>query len=93
MDNLQNEEMRGEQARSVLDNPIYRESYKAVEDRIVDQLGLADLDKDRREKLNNLLVAHRTLKRYMETVLTTGTMAAMEINRKKTLAERFRFAA
>ncbi len=85
---LQNEEARGEEARRILENPVYIEAWNAIRDRIVSQLELADLDNDKRAKLNDLLVAHSKAQKYMAGVLTTGTMAAMEINRQQSIAQK-----
>lgn len=84
----QQEEARGEEARRIVEHPIYIEAWTAIRDRIVSQLESADLPNDKRTKLNDLLVAHNAAQRYMRSVLTTGTMAALEINRQATLAER-----
>ncbi len=84
------EEARGERARQVLDNEVYREAYKAMSDRIVSQLSLADTPDDKRKRLNDLLIALAKVENYMRQVLVGGTMAAMEIERQRTLAERVR---
>ena len=85
---LQQEEARGEEARRILESPIYLEAWQAIRDRIVAQLESADLSDDKRAKLNDLLIANSKAQKYLSNVLVTGTMAAMEINRKQTLAER-----
>lgn len=88
MANLRQEELRGAEAKQILDSEIYQEAYAAIRDRIVGQLEGADLPDDRRKKLNDLLVAHKKARQYMESVLMTGTMAGMEIDRQASLAER-----
>lgn len=85
---LREEEMRGEEARRILEHPVYLESWQAIRDRVVAQLESADLAPDKRARLNDLLVAHSAAQKYMRSVLTSGTMAAMEINRQRTLAEK-----
>lgn len=85
---LRDEEARGEEARRILENEVYVEAWAAIRDRIVAQLESADLSPEKRQKLNDLLVAHSAAQKYMRSVLTTGTMAAMEINRQRTLAEK-----
>lgn len=93
--NYESEERRGEEARRLLDDPLYREAFTAIEQRIVDQLALAATTPEQAVELRHLLVALRKVNQYLANVLTTGTMAAMEINRQATLAERIkqRFAA
>ena len=84
----QEEERRGLEAQVVLENGIYKESYKVIRDNIVAQLSLADLADDKRQRLNNLLVALAKVEQYMKQVMVSGTMAAMQIERERTLAER-----
>lgn len=86
----QEEERRGLEAQVVLENGIYKESYKVIRDNIVAQLSLADLADDKRQRLNNLLVALAKVEQYMKQVMVSGTMAAMQIERERTLAERVR---
>lgn len=76
------------EAQSVLQNGIYKEAYIAIRDNIVSQLCLADLDPERRKKLNDLLVALAKVEGYMKQVMVSGTMAAMEQERKRTLSDR-----
>ena len=84
------EERRGLEAQQVLQNGIYKEAYQAIRDNIVTQLSLADLADDRRKRLNDLLVALGKVEGYMRQVMVSGTMAAQEIERQRTLAERVR---
>jgi len=82
------QEMRGEDARRILDAPLYKEAYVAVEQRIVSELRLRDTPKERKDYLITVLVGLTEARKYLEQVLTTGTIAAMEIERKRTLRER-----
>ena len=84
------EECRGLEAQQVLQNGIYKEAYSTIRDNIVTQLSLADLADDRRKRLNDLLVALGKVEGYMRQVMVSGTMAAQEIERQRTLAERVR---
>lgn len=86
--NLELDERRGMEAQSVLQNGIYKEAYTVIRDNIVVQLSLADTPDDRRKRLNDLLVALGKVEGYMRQVMTTGTMAAMEMERKRSLADR-----
>lgn len=81
---------RGNRARNLLGDEIYVEAYSAVRDRIVAQLSLAEVEADKRARLNNLLVALATVQRYMEQVMVGGKMAAEQIERDKNFAERVR---
>ena len=82
------ERIRGADARQVLENRIYKEAHTALEARWINELAQQDIDPKRAEYLRTLLVAGRKIKQYMEQVMVSGTMAAMEIERKRTLAER-----
>lgn len=82
------EERRGAEAQHILDNAVYKEAWAAIRDRIVGQLEQADTPADQRQRLNDLLIAHRKAKQYMEQVMHSGTMAAQEIERQTTLRER-----
>jgi hypothetical protein len=84
----QEEERRGMEAQVVLENGVYKESYRVIRDNIVSQLSLADLADDKRQRLNNLLVALAKVEQYMKQVMVSGTMAAMQIERERTLADR-----
>jgi hypothetical protein len=82
------EERRGVEAQHVMENKIYREAYAALEARYVDEMAQQDVDPKRAEFLRLLLVASRKHRKYLEQVMVSGTMAAMQVERKRTLAER-----
>lgn len=88
MADLQTDERRGIEAQQILASPIYAEAWEGIKSRIVEQLENADIPADRRQRLNDLLIAHRKAKQYMEQVVATGKMAEMEIERQATLAQR-----
>ncbi len=85
---LEQDERRGMEAQSVLQNGIYKESYKVIRDNIVSQLSLADTPDDRRKRLNDLLIALGKIEGYLRQVMTTGTMAAIEQERRRSLTDR-----
>lgn len=82
------EERRGEEARVVLENPIYKESYAQIEANIVARLALQATTATEAEELRRLMIALRKVRTYMEQVLTTGTMAVLEEQRKQNFAQR-----
>jgi len=92
---LELEERRGREAAQVMANALYKEAFAVIQDRIVSQLALADTPDDRRKRLNDLLIALNKVQQYLQQVMTSGVMAAQEIERKRTFAERIkdRFAA
>jgi hypothetical protein len=79
---------RGRNAARVLNDTTYLEAYATVRERIVAQLSQAETLGDKRDRLNSLLVALFTVQRYMEQVVMGGKMAAEQIERERTLAER-----
>lgn len=85
---IEQDERRGEDARQVLDSPVYKEAYAQIEANIVNKLALQGTGNDEANDLRRLLIALRRVRGYMEQVATTGTMAAMELERKRTLRER-----
>jgi len=85
---LRQDEMRGEEAKRILASQVYNEAYEAVRNKIIEQLELADTTPERRAKLNDLLVAHKKARQYMEQTMMTGKMAQMEIERQATIAQR-----
>ena len=83
------EETRGEDARRIIEAPIYKESYAIVDAKIVNELGHRDVAPERKRQLCDLLTMGRLYRQYLEQVIVTGTMAGMELERQKTLRERF----
>lgn len=89
-----NEERRGEEARRLLAEPLLEEAFRVLEERIVNQMAAADVNHERAEYLRTLLVANRKIRQYLEQIVATGTMAALDEQQKRTFADRLRrFAA
>ena len=86
------EERRGEEARQVLDSPIYKEAYVQIETNIVNRMAAQATGAVEAEDLRRLLIALRKVRVYIEQVAVTGTMSAMEQERKRTLRERMQSA-
>ncbi len=87
MDSLA-EERRGEEAKRLLGNALYKESWQEVRETIIKRLEQPNVPAAEREHLNNVLVGLRDARRYLEQVMVTGTMAAMQEQRKRTARER-----
>ena len=79
---------RGHAAKRLLDDATYKEAHDVIRERIVSQLSLAETTGDKRERLNSLLIALSSVHKYMEQVALGGKMAAEQIERDKTFAER-----
>jgi hypothetical protein len=86
--NPEDEQRRGARAQQVLGHEIYVEAYEAIRARLVSMLESADLPADKRQRLNDLLVAQSQHRRYMEQIMVGGKMAAEQIERDRTFAER-----
>ena len=86
--NLEDEDRRGLLAKEVLESPIYLEAYATIEEKLVNQLSLAETTAERGEHLRRLLVAHRKIRQYIEQVMVTGKMAEQELERQRSLADR-----
>jgi hypothetical protein len=84
------EMQRGHNAARILNDGMYQEAFGAVRDRLVSLLETAELDKEKRQRVNDLLVALRQTRRYMESVMQTGKMAAEQIERNRNFGERVR---
>jgi siroheme synthase (precorrin-2 oxidase/ferrochelatase) len=81
---------RGHNARRILNDDMYQEAFNAVRDRLVSLLESAEVTGEKRQRINDLLVQHRKVRQYMETVMQSGKMAAESIERDKRFAERVR---
>ncbi len=79
---------RGHKAGRVLKDDMYIEAFAVIQDRIVSMLAQSETTGEQRERLNAHLVAHNKVKQYMEQVLLGGKMAAEQIERERTLADR-----
>lgn len=84
------EQRRGAEVAQLLNHPIYKEAFAAIQERIVSQLALADTPDERRKRLNDLLIALHKVQGYLSQVMVSGQMAAQEIERKRSLGDRIR---
>lgn len=81
-------ERRGEEAARIINNELYKKSWDDTRERIIAVLEQPNLSADERERLNHVLVGLKTARRYLEQVMVTGTMVAMEAQRKRSIADR-----
>ena len=79
---------RGNNAQRILKDAMYVEAFTAIETRLVDLMASADLDDAKGTHLRHLLTAHRKVRQYMEQVVIGGKMAADQLERERTLADR-----
>jgi hypothetical protein len=89
--NPEDEIARGHNAQRILGDAMYQEAFTAVRDRLIALLESAELADDKRQRVNDLLVALTQTRKYLQKTLESGKMAADEIERnKKTFGERIR---
>ncbi len=72
----------------MLESAIYKEAYRQVADNIVNLMSKQSTTPEQGEDLRKLLIAMGRIKNYIEQVAVTGTMAAMEEERKRTFLEK-----
>lgn len=74
---------RGEQARQVIENEIYAEAWKSVRDGIISAWESAPIrDKEGQNELKLMLKLLTDVRRNIETVMNTGKMAKIQIERE-----------
>ena len=81
---------RGDDAQRVLAEPILQEAFAEIRNRLVSQLESAEIDQNRRRRINDLLVATAKVKKYLESVVAYGAAAALEIEKQETMLERMK---
>ncbi len=84
---LENDAERGRLADAVLQNRVYVESYVLIEQGIYAKWA-ESRDKEEREQLHKLLQMLSKARTLLETTMRSGKVAAEELNRRRTLAER-----
>lgn len=80
---------RGQQARIVIDSPIYREAIDGLREQLMAEWrDTTGRDTQGREQLwlaQNLL---QRIEEHLKQVMTTGQMAALQLDRKRSLMTR-----
>ena len=78
---------RGRLAEAVLDNAVYRDAYTQIEQGILTRWRESK-DAAEREELHRTLRLLDKVKTLTESVMRSGQIAAKELERKRSLAER-----
>lgn len=84
---------RGEEARQLLENPIYRESIEMVQDgliRAIKNSALGDESTHHRLAISMQLLFQIT--KYIETVMQTGKMAEFQLKKESSVSRLKRAA-
>lgn len=84
---LEREADRGRLADDVLRNPVYAESYDLIEQEIT-RKWRESKDRDEREQLHQLQRMLAKARTVLESTMRSGKVAASELKRKRTIAER-----
>ncbi len=82
------ERIRGADAKQLLDHPLLKEALETIESRLVDQLARVDIKPEDIARMQSLLAAKRAFQKYLTQVVTTGTMASLQEQEKRSLADR-----
>ena len=82
--------IRGNQARTILQDKMYAEAWTTVEQRLVSLLKQVDMDPARERRVLDALKGLHAARGYLETVMQSGKMAAQQIERDKTFTERMK---
>jgi len=82
--------VRGNQARMLLQDKLYIEAWDTVEQRLVSLLRRVDIDADKERRVLYALKGLAQARGYVENVMASGKLAAAQIERDKTFTERMR---
>ncbi len=86
--NVYKENERGVQAKELLENAMYREAIDTLRQGIIDKWRIApirDLDGQHELKLMDKLLSD--LEAYLENIVKTGKMAAIQLEREAKVSE------
>jgi len=81
VDQTLNEIKRGDQAKKVLENEIYKEAFKSVQDNILEAMKTSPLGDETTH--NRLVIALQVLgqiEKSLTNVMQTGKMAQIQVN-------------
>lgn len=82
MDRLELERQRGQFARDLLDNPVYKDTWTAYESRILEQLKACNpRDAEGLQKAVMLLQIMAKFREAVEQTIETGKMATIQLER------------
>lgn len=84
VDKLQTERIRGEEAKQLLENKIFREAIEAAEKSVLDQMDQVSMRDT--EMHTRLILARRTvqaIRKYIEKAVQDGKYAVLELNARE----------
>lgn len=78
--NLEQERVRGEQAKQIIDSPLWSEAWEAYEKAVIAKWrNSPEIGTEARESLWLSLRIAEKAKRHIESVMATGVMAAEQL--------------
>lgn len=83
MTDLRTESERGEQARRILDNPLWAEAHAKWEADLSRELRRVAHNPEACQQVANLLIAGDKFRAFVEQVAQTGTLANIELNNQR----------
>ena len=90
--NLEQRIFEGDRAKEVLENEAFQAAFDAIEQEYTEAWKTSPArDAEGREKLWTYLMLLRKVKAHLQTTLETGKLAALDMDRKRTIAERLGF--
>lgn len=84
---LEMEAQRGQLAKSVLDNPVYQDAYKKIEEALT-RTWRESRDRDEREELHRLLKSLDKVQALVLGVMKSGEIAEAKLRQRASLRQR-----
>ena len=84
---LEMEAQRGQLAKSVLDNPVYQDAYKKIEEALT-RTWRESRDRDEREELHRLLKSLDKVQALVSGVMKSGEIAEAKLRQRASLRQR-----
>lgn len=88
--NLDLDQRRGDEAHRIISADIYKEAFKVIEDRLLNELATIEIKPERAEYLRLLIVMGRKYRGYLEQVMVTGRLAEEQKGLMERMKDRVR---
>lgn len=89
--NIEQRIYNGDRAKEVLENEAFQQAFEDIEQEVTKQwMESPARDAEGREKLWQYLMMLRKVKAQLQTTLDTGKLAKMELDHKRSLADRLK---
>lgn len=89
--NIEQRIYNGDRAKEVLENEAFQQAFEDIEKDVIHQWTESPArDAEGREKLWQYLMLLRKVKAQLQTTLDTGKLAKMELDHKRSLANRMK---